>query len=221
MRIKFSTALIAAGLLLAGSTAFAQDEIGAEGTEASPEAGDVGGEVGGDAPTSEGLAGDPIPVDDAAGPGKPISVALLLGYGISLEDFNPWGLGFGLRGGYNLDKIFLGARFVYYLGGTEELPDGFGNTIEIDYNLWELGIEGGYDLDVASGFIVRPGVGLGLAGFSAGDASETEVYFAFGASGLYDVAPDIFVGADARFQFVLADESAKALILLATGGMRF
>lgn len=213
MLMTLRNALI--GLLVLGftGTALAQD----------PEAGDVepveeetSAEVGGD-------------TADVGGGGKPISVGLLLGYGISLEDGNPWGLGFGLRGGYNIDAIFLGARFVYYLGESEE-AGGF----EASTNIWELGIEGGYDV-AAGPVIIRPGVGLGLANFSVSaelpdpfgtgtttiDESEMYLYLALGGSVLYDIDDTFFIGGDLRFQIVLADESANALIILANGGMRF
>jgi hypothetical protein len=155
----------------------------------------------------------------------------LLGYGISFEDGpNAWGLGFGLRGGYNIDAIFLGARFVYYLGETEE-AGGF----EASYNLWELGIEGGYDIPVGP-VIIRPGLGLGIAtvayespGFTGPTAtiedSATHPYIALGGSVLYDIDEQFFVGGDMRLQFVLGDDEeaggATALIILANGGMRF
>jgi hypothetical protein len=195
-------------------TALAQD----------PEAGDV-------APveeTSEEVGGDETA--EVGGGGKPISVGLLLGYGISLEDGgNPWGIGFGLRGGYNIDAIFLGARFVYYVGESEEA-----GGLESSANIWELGIEGGYDIP-AGPVIIRPGIGLGIANFSVEaevpdpfgtgtttvDASETELYIALGGSVLYDIDEQFFVGGDMRLQLVFAEETVKSLIILANGGMRF
>jgi hypothetical protein len=195
-------------LLGLASSAYAQDadpEIG-DGEVSSGDVGD--GEVGGD------------------GPAKPVSVGLLLGYGISLEDGdgNIWGLGLGLRGGYNIDEIYLGARFVYYLGDSEESAGG-----EASMNAWELGLELGYDVDVG-GAVIRPALGLGLENFAvdvdAGpvSVSSSEMYFylAPGVSALFDVSDDVFLGAEARFMLVFADpEMAKAITLLATGGMRF
>src|SRR5688572_5655094 len=144
MRTRLLSVLMAALMTGLASTAIAQDEI-------DPEGGDVGsaeGEI-----SAEGVDAAP-----ASGPAKPISAGLLLGYGISLEDGpNGWGLGFGLRGGYNLDAIFLGARFVYYLGESQDVPAGIASTIEVSFNIWELGIEGGYDID-AGGAIIRPGL---------------------------------------------------------------
>jgi hypothetical protein len=167
---------------------------------------------------------------EVGGGDKPISVGLLLGYGISFEDGpNPWGLGFGLRGGYNIDAIFLGARFVYYLGSSEEIAGA-----EWTLNFWELGIEGGYDI-AAGPVIIRPGLGLGIvnatidieasplvaSGFG-GSTSETNPYLALGGSVLYDIDDTFFVGGDMRLQFVIGDNGdGTGLIILANGGMRF
>jgi len=183
--------------------------------------------------------GDVAPAEESSAPSeeatvgggdKPISVGLLLGYGISFEDGpNIWGLGFGLRGGYNIDAIFLGARFVYYLGESEEVLGA-----EFSANLWELGIEGGYDIPVGP-VIIRPGLGLGIANVSidveasplvaaagGGSASETNPYLALGGSVLYDIDEQFFVGGDMRLQFVFGDGGdGTALIILANGGMRF
>lgn len=183
--------------------------------------------------------GDVAPVERGSGSSeeavvgggdKPISVGLLLGYGISFEDGpNIWGLGFGLRGGYNIDAIFLGARFVYYVGESEEIAGA-----EWSANLWEIGIEGGYDIPVGP-VIIRPGIGLGianvsidieaspfLAGSVAGSASETNPYLALGGSVLYDINEQFFIGGDMRLQFVIGDNGdGTALIILANGGMRF
>jgi hypothetical protein len=217
MRISVCSVVLAFAACLVASTTFAQDET------ADPEAGDVS--------TAQTASVEASPEGDAstagmgssAGRAKPISAGLFLGYGISLEDgTNPWGFGFGLRGGYNIDAIFVGVRFLYYLG-------------EDSVNVWELGVEGGYDVAVSEKFVVRPQLGLGLANISVdipeftvmgvsvggGSASSTEFYLAPGVSGIYDVNESVFVGAEARFKIVFADETAKAITLLATGGMRF
>ena len=88
----------------------------------------MGGDIsaGGDASATlrDAPAETAAPSSDA---GSRISVGLLLGYGIGLDlkgRPNPWGLGFGARGGYNLDQIYLGARFVFYLGGSKDIING-------------------------------------------------------------------------------------------------
>ena len=207
--------VVCAALALIGLASSAQAQ------DVDPEAGDVG---------TEGEVSTEVSTDDAAPAAdtgaKPVSVGLLLGYGISLEDGgNIWGLGFGLRGGYNIDEIFLGARFVYYLGESEDLPTGIGSTAEITVNAWELGLEVGYDVDLG-GATLRPALGLGLENISVssdlgGSNSEMYLYLAPGAAVLFDVAENIWIGVDARFKVVFADETGKAIILLATGGMRF
>lgn len=201
--------MLALVLSCLNTAVFAQD-----GT-VDPEAGDVSVAESGGAQPEEAASVAP----SAGGLKKPISVGLLLGYGISLEDGgNPWGFGFGLRGGYNIDAIYLGARFIYYLG-------------EDPVNIWELGIDGGYDIAVSDKFVVRPGLGLGIAnvtvdvpevlGFGGGSASESEFYIAPAVAGLFDVTDSVFVGLEARFQLILSDPTAKAITLFANGGMRF
>jgi opacity protein-like surface antigen len=200
---------MAVALIGIASSALAQD--------ADPEAGDLGGA------SAEGDAsgGDDGSAAPATGTAKPISLGLFAGYGISLEDGqNPWGVGLGLRGGYNLDQIYLGARFIYYLGESTSTPLG-----DASVNLWELGLEVGYDLP-AGGLTIRPALGLGLdnvsvdAGF--GSASKAYFYLAPGASALFDISDNMFLGVDARLQLVFADpDMIKSIVLLATFGLRF
>lgn len=208
MRILLSSVTLALALSSLTTIAFGQD-----GTT-DPEAGDVSVAESGSAQP------EPASVETSAGAEKkPISVGLLLGYGISLEDGgNPWGFGFGLRAGYNIGAIYLGARFVYYLG-------------EDPVNIWELGIDGGYDIAVSDKFVLRPGLGLGIAnltvdvptafGFGGGSVSESKFYIAPGVAGLYDVTDSVFLGVEARFKIVTSDPTVKAITLLANGGMRF
>jgi hypothetical protein len=220
MRTNLSTVLMAMGLLLFAPSAFAQDEMPAD-----PEAGDtgdIGGETG-EVGTEGDLQAEP-PAEEAGGSGvaKPISVGLLLGYGISLEDGgNAWGLGFGLRGGYNIDAIYLGARFIYYLGDSEDIPaTAFTPAMETSVNIWELGIEGGYDVD-AGGITIRPGLGVGIASVSvdAGGLSASETYLMLAPGvGIHS----IFLGLDVRFQLIFGDpDVVKGLPIFANVGMRF
>jgi hypothetical protein len=210
MRISLSSVTLMLALSTVSTSAFAQDG------STDPEAGDVAAEPIAGEQTAE--ASVETTVD---GQKKPVSVGLLLGYGISLEDGdgNPWGLGFGVRGGYNIDAIYLGARFIYYLG-------------EDQVNIWELGIEGGYDFAVADKVTIRPTLGLGIANITVdlpeiagfdigGSASESEFYLAPGVSGIYDVTDSVFIGIEARFKLIMSDPTAKALTLFANGGMRF
>ena len=158
------------------------------------------------------------------GPAKKISAGLLLGYGISLESGkNPFGLGIGVRGGYNLGAIYLGARFVYSIG-------------EDPVTSWDLGIEGGYDLSMGDKLTLRPQLGLGIDNMTVdvpsvtvpgvgsvggGSSSSSEFYIAPGASVIYDVTDDIFLGGEVRLQLITSDPMYKALTIYANGGMRF
>ena len=170
--------------------------------------------------------------DPFAPPAKPISAALLLGFGTTIgEDANFYGVGIGVRGGYNLGRLYLGGRFVYHLGGSDEVVTGGFNTLEVDYNVWLLGAEAGYDFLVADRFTVRPGVILGIANFSASSdgavfgaglsESDTKLLFSLVGSGFYDITPDIFLGGELQFPIALGGESVVGLIINATGGMRF
>ena len=157
---------------------------------------------------------------DEGGGDKPLSAGLLLGYGLDLEEgsLNPWGLGFGVGGGYTLGiGVYVGGRFVYYLG-------------EDDVNVWELGAEGGYELDMGS-LTIRPGLGIGIANvgfpsfdpttFSTTTETSTELYIAPGGAVLYDLSENMFVGGELRLQLILSDPGMEAIIILANGGMRF
>src|SRR5262245_42225461 len=146
MRTSFWALLAAAALLAHSSRALAQESSRGRAS----------------------AAGSTDPSDERKLGPRPISVGLLLGYGHDLgEPANPWSIGFGARGGYNLDALFLGARFVFYLGKTESVEnDALGRPAEASVNIWELGIEAGYDLRLGP-LAVRPGAGFGLASVNA------------------------------------------------------
>ena len=51
---------------------------------------------------------------------------------------------------------------MFYLGESVEVPDGFGGPAqESSLNVWELGVEAGYDLALGDSVVVRPELGLG------------------------------------------------------------
>lgn len=183
----------------------------------------------------DGVEAEPVAEVDATAPttattvGKPISAALLLGFGTDLgEDANPWGFGFGVRGGYNLDNIFLGARFMYHLGSSYG-----GGLAELDFNLWEFSLEGGYDVLVADRLTVRPSFGLGIVSLivssdndslgigGSASSSDIKLMLAPGVSLLYDITPDIFAGGELRLPIVVGGGSMVGLTIYATVGMRF
>lgn len=231
--------------LLCRSPAFAQSEGGGDEAASTEGAGTEGAgtEDAAPGPTPPAAADSSAAASEggsASGAKKPISAALLLGYGIHLGSApNPWGFGFGLRGGYNLDQLYLGARFVYSLGQTERIGNLGGGNADVTIRNFELGVEGGYDLSVADKLVIRPLVGLGLTFFHfeesiafavGGKASDTsaKLFVAPGAAAMYDVTPDIFVGLDARLIFILGAKNSRGnsstvtgLSLLLNGGMRF
>jgi hypothetical protein len=165
---------------------------------------------------------------------KPISVALLAGYGLALSEpnhLNPFGVGFGVRGGYDLGPVYLGARFLFFLGDTEEEQG-----VEASANSITLGLETGYDIALVQKVLsLRPEVGFGLVvqtvesmttGAMAGlempmDESSEVVYIAPGFAVLVQVGRRSFVGLDAQLPILLDDETIVELTMLATGGLRF
>jgi opacity protein-like surface antigen len=173
------------------------------------------------------------PAGESARP-RPISAALFLGFGTALgEDANPYGFGFGVRGGYNLGPIYLGGRFVYHLGSSEEVQSAGLALVEVSFSLWEFGAEAGYDFQVMDRFIVRPSVILGVSSFiTSSDAplfgdeisssgSDAKFLFSLGGSALYDITPMWFVGGELRLPISLGGDSVVGLVFYATGGARF
>lgn len=179
-----------------------------------------------------GKRAEAAPAEDDGRP-KPISVALLGGYGYSLEapsDVNPFGIGFGVRGGYNLGSFYLGARFMIFLGDSEENAG-----VEVSANSITIGLEAGYDLGFFDDYLViRPELGLGL--FSASiesmtngsgggqvpiDESSEDLYIAPGLGLLARLSHRVFIGADVQLPIIFDDEIAVELTVLGTAGMRF
>lgn len=144
-------------------------------------------------------------------------------YGFDLEegDLNPWATGIGIDGGYTLpNAVYVGANFEYFLGGSVDLPGG-----ELSSNVYQLSAEGGYDLGFAERFVLRPKVGLGMAGVKSeacadvgGCASDSSTNF-LATPGL----AFLFLGerfsfsADVRYAMIFADPEQLNGILLAVG----
>jgi hypothetical protein len=165
---------------------------------------------------------------------KPISVALLAGYGLSLSTpnhLNPFGIGFGVRGGYNLGSLYLGARFLFFLGDSEEIAG-----VDASANSITLGLETGYDLElIEQALVLRPEVGGGLVVQSAEsmisdatagtempmDESSEVLYIAPGLALLVKVGRRSFVGVDVQVPIIFDRETVIELTMLATGGLRF
>jgi hypothetical protein len=167
------------------------------------------------------------------GPAKPFSAGVLLDFGTDLgDDFNPWGLGFGLKGGYNLERLYLGVRFVYQLGNSVDVVTAGLSSLEITYNLWELSLEAGYDFRLQDKLTLRPGLLLGVVSliasadgpvFGGEDANttDTNLLIAPGASLLYDIDDQFFVGGDVRLPLVIGGGSMVGLVFYVNGGLHF
>jgi hypothetical protein len=154
---------------------------------------------------------------------KTVSLGVLLGYGVSFEDFNPWAAALGLTAGVNLSSFYLGARFAYHFGET--VTDGFS---DIKINLWELNLVVGYDIAVIQNLSLRPNASVGLATimgegtgeFEGSDSSE-ELMLAAGLAAIYDIQPSVFLGLDLRIEHIFGDVDANGFVFSANGGVRF
>lgn len=101
----------------------------------------------------------------------------MLGGGISLGDdfggLNPYGFGFGPRGGYTLKRapVYLGAMFSFFVGERVAVDAfGFSNRTRAGYLLFAG--EVGYDFGVGP-VILRPTLMLGAAVLRARSCTET------------------------------------------------
>jgi len=163
--------------------------------------------------------------------GKPISVALLLGYGFKTDraDYgaNPYGFMAGVRGGYTLDfALYLGVYFNYYLGSSQEgQTQQTGLMSETSASYMHFGAEVGYDVELGP-ILFRPSMGIGIAmAFTDMDTpgetvSISDLMFAPGITVLYPLDDSLFLGGDLRGQIVTGD-GVSAVTLAATGGFKF
>lgn len=178
-------------------------------------------------------------------PPPPIQAALLLGLGASLDDttasVNPLGFGFGVRGSYLLlPELVVGARFVYFLGGSAVLPTG-----ELSMSSWLLAAEVAYVVPITDIIEIEPGFLLGLnalsvsgngraflegmgSGFVPGSADDTDhaLYFAPGVALRVPIEPirdfkGLFVGADARLGLMFRHVVGTSIEIMGQGGIRF
>lgn len=144
-------------------------------------------------------------------------------YGIEMNDgdFNPWGVGLGVDGGITLpNAVYVGGNAEYFFGQTEEAAG-----VKESGNIWQIMAEGGYDFGFGP-FVLRPKLGAGLArsgvelclpGYGCAKDSSADFALAPGAKFMI-MAPMLTVAVDARYEFVFADETGKALILSAGVG---
>jgi hypothetical protein len=162
----------------------------------------------------------------------PISVSLLAGYGHTFnadDHLNPLGVGFGVRGGYNFSALYVGLRFMIFLGDSERVAAG----VETSANAMTLGLELGYDVALWDDVLfVRPEIGSGLmiiegesmvrgAMDTSVNGSSEDLYIAPGAALFVNVGRRSFLGLDLQMPIVFSDDVEVALTMLLIGGMRF
>ena len=165
------------------------------------------------------------------------TVSVGLGYGLYTGDemggdFNPYGVGLHVRGGYTLPmNLYLGGLFEYYLGATEEEGD-----FEASANIYQIMFEGGYDVALGPTAVIRPVLGLGystvssevclgdtgIPGFSGcSDTSQSKLAISPGAVALLDFG-SVFGTASARYNHIFVEDGNADAILLGVGvGLKF
>lgn len=156
-----------------------------------------------------------------------LQLGLGLRYGVEMNegDFNPWGIGLGVNGGYTLpNAVYVGGLFEYFFGDSRDV-----GGIKFKGNLWQVMAEGGYDIGLTPLFVLRPKVGAGLAGtklsvddcpsgLSCTDDSSTDFALAPGVTAMLFL-PGFGLSLDVRYDMVFSDpEMGKALIFTAGVG---
>jgi hypothetical protein len=145
-----------------------------------------------------------------------ISVGLLVGFGVAnacnlgcdpMANYNPYGFGVGLRGGYTFPvDIYLGTTFIYHLGYTDGYRLG---------RMHLLGVEIGRGFNLGP-ITLRPFLGLGLGLYSLHtpasgsfntEGSGTKLALWPGVLGLYNITKQMYIGADVRYTIVPGDAS--------------
>lgn len=149
-----------------------------------------------------------------------LQLGLGLRYGVEMNegDFNPWGIGLGVNGGYTLpNAVYVGGLFEYFFGDSRDVAG-----IKFKGNLWQVMAEGGYDIGLTPLFVLRPKIGAGIAStsVSAGDTDDSSSDFAL-APGVTAMLflPGFGLSLDVRYDMVFSDpEMGKALIFTAGVG---
>ena len=168
-----------------------------------------------------------LPMSASAGPATSNSLQIGLGfrYGIEMNDgdFNPWGTGLGASVGYTLPvmPIYVGGNFDYFFGS--ELEAG---PLRMKGNVWQFMAEGGYDIGLAEILVLRPKLGLGPATLSVETcasgspcSSDSKTHFAIAPGAAVMLFTSVLkLSLDLRYDLILADTTAKALIISAGVG---
>jgi hypothetical protein len=159
-------------------------------------------------------------------PGEPATsrvIQLGLGgeYGVKLAgpELNPWGFGLGASIGYTLPVgFYFGLPFDYFFG----TKDTYGGA-PMEAKLWQIAVEGGYDLALGQSAVLRFKGGVGLASVTlegcSGDleapvctsSSESKPLFGPGLTFLY-LGPGFSFTLDTRYELVPTDPLAQGLL---------
>jgi hypothetical protein len=75
-------------------------------------------------------------------------------------DINPLGVGVGGRAGVSLSSLYAGLSFMYYFGGSKDVPNPVGPPVHESGTSVLYGLEVGYNLRLPV-ITVRPQVGVG------------------------------------------------------------
>lgn len=159
-----------------------------------------------------------------------VSLAVALGYGFVVtdegdldDDANPYGLGFGLRGGYTLDAgIYLGG--LYQLYGGEKV----GNDT-VNGRMYQTNVAGeiGYDLALGDALVLRPSVAIGST-VALGEvcvldrctSDHTDPYLLVApAATLVISLGKLYIGGEARYFFLPDNDIPDGFLLGAQVGV--
>lgn len=148
-----------------------------------------------------------------------LQIGLGFRYGIDLEEstVDPWRTGIGLEVGYTTEQAIYFGGFADYFFGEERRFDLLFDEVSVSANVWQLGAEGGYDLQLGDFVLLRPKLGLGLstirvATTPGSSESDSHLGIAPGLTAMF-FASSLVLSIDTRYQMVLADPMAQALIL--------
>jgi hypothetical protein len=168
------------------------------------------------------------------GDGKQWSLGLLAGWAFKTDrgtanlGADPYGLGLGLRGGYEWDfKLYTGIYFMYYLGSSEVGSTALVNVPSQRHSAsyMHYGVEGGYDVWIGS-IILRPSLQIGVAmaftdnSPAGGTTSVTRLMFGPGFTLVDPIGTSFFIGAEARANLVPSNNGVSSILLALHGGLR-
>jgi hypothetical protein len=108
--------------------------------------------------SSMALAG-PLAAEPATAGAFQFGAGFRYGFDFEEGDLNPWGTGLGIDLGYTTSSaVYLGGNFEYFFGTTEDTP-----ALESTARIWQLMLEGGYDVGAGDKVVLRPKLEAGIA----------------------------------------------------------